>query len=65
MLIENTETGRTLAKHNLKIIETLFESTSCLIGNSDSLADPSKQERITNLVEIFEKGVIQNQGVID
>ena len=34
LLIENTETGRTIARHNLKIIETLFESTACLIGNS-------------------------------
>jgi ATP phosphoribosyltransferase len=32
MLIENTETGRTIARHNLKIIDTLFESTGCLIG---------------------------------
>jgi len=60
VLIENTETGRTLAKHNLKIIETLFESTGCLIGNSSSLADPLKQERITSLVEILKKGVQQS-----
>ncbi len=33
LLIENTETGRTIARHNLKIIDTLFESTACLIGN--------------------------------
>jgi ATP phosphoribosyltransferase len=63
VLIENTETGRTLAKHNLKIIETLFESTGCLIGNSSSLGDPLKHERITSLVEIFQKGVTAHQGV--
>lgn len=34
LLIENTQTGRTIARHNLKIIDTLFESTACLIGNS-------------------------------
>jgi ATP phosphoribosyltransferase len=33
LLIENTETGRTIARHNLKIIDSLFESTACLIGN--------------------------------
>ena len=32
LLIENTETGSTIARHNLKIIETLFESTAHLIG---------------------------------
>jgi ATP phosphoribosyltransferase len=34
LLIENTETGRTIARHNLKIIEMLFESTAYLIGNN-------------------------------
>lgn len=63
VLIENTETGRTLAKHNLKIIETLFESTGCLIGNSYSLADPLKQQRIASLVEIFQKSVTAYQDV--
>ncbi|MDY6912323.1 MAG: ATP phosphoribosyltransferase, partial [Chloroflexota bacterium] len=57
MLIENTETGNTLKKNNLKIIETLFESTGCLIGNSNSLTDPTKQERINSLVEIFKKSL--------
>jgi ATP phosphoribosyltransferase len=39
LLIENTQTGRTIARHNLRIIDTLFESTACLIGNRDSIAD--------------------------
>jgi len=51
MLIENTETGRTIARHNLKIIDTLFESTACLIGGKDSTPGPVKQERIMSLVE--------------
>ena len=33
LLIENTETGSTIARHNLKIIDTLFNSTGHLIGN--------------------------------
>ena len=51
LLIENTETGRTIARHNLKIIETLFESTACLIGNADSVADVNKSKRIEGLVK--------------
>jgi ATP phosphoribosyltransferase len=51
MLIENTETGRTIARHNLKIIDTLFESTACLIGGKDSTIGPVKQERISSLVD--------------
>lgn len=53
MLIENTETGQTLARHKLKIIDTLFESTACLIGNSRSLENPSKQKRIMEIIKIF------------
>ena len=40
LLIENTQTGRTIARHNLKIIDTLFESTACLIGNADNKYQP-------------------------
>lgn len=50
LLIENTETGRTIARHNLKIIDTLFESTSCLIGNANSVSDV-KGKRIEAVVQ--------------
>ena len=57
VLIENTETGKTLVRNNLKIIETLFESTGCLIGNSASLADPVKQERISKLAKVLSSSI--------
>ncbi len=50
LLIENTETGRTIARHNLKIIDTLFESTGCLIGNTDSVS-AAKGKRIEAVVK--------------
>jgi ATP phosphoribosyltransferase len=50
LLIENTETGRTIARHNLKIIDTLFESTGCLIGNKYIGRDTRKSVRIENIV---------------
>jgi ATP phosphoribosyltransferase len=53
MLIENTETGQTLARHKLKIIDTLFESTACLIGNKSSLAAKGKKDKIEKLVKLF------------
>ncbi len=59
VLIENTETGSTLKKNNLKIIETLFESSGCLIGNSNSLVDSIKKDRMGKLIELFEKGLNQ------
>jgi len=57
LLIENTETGRTLARHNLKIIDTLFESTACLIGGKDSILSPSKRERIKSITETLQTAV--------
>ncbi len=57
MLIENTETGRTIARHNLKIIDTLFESTACLIGRKDSEFSPAKRERIRSITETLRTAV--------
>ena len=51
MLIENTETGKTLTQNNLKIIDTLFQSSACLIGNKNSLASSDKKDYINPLVE--------------
>jgi ATP phosphoribosyltransferase len=49
LLIENTQTGQTIARHNLKIIDTLFESTACLIGNKN--AGSLKSGRIDAIVK--------------
>jgi ATP phosphoribosyltransferase len=51
LLIENTQTGQTLAQHNLKVIDTLFESTACLIGNSRRISSSIKRERIKSIIE--------------
>jgi ATP phosphoribosyltransferase len=51
LLIENTETGRTIARHNLKIIDTLLESTACLIGNNNTMANSLKAGRIGAIVK--------------
>ena len=57
MLIENTETGQTLARHKLKIIDTLFESTACLIGNRRSLEERGKRDKINQLISLFREAV--------
>jgi ATP phosphoribosyltransferase len=54
LLIENTETGRTIARHNLKIIDTLFESTACLIGG---ISHPTKSKRIEAIVKKLQAAV--------
>jgi ATP phosphoribosyltransferase len=57
MLIENTETGSTIARHNLKIIDTLFESTACLIGRSGETASAAKRDRITTILKVLRRGM--------
>ena len=57
LLIENTQTGRTLARHNLRIIDTLFKSTACLIGNTSSIVSSSKDERIRSITETLRNAV--------
>ena len=56
LLIENTETGETLARHNLTVIDTIFESSSCLIGHRDTLSHPSKKGRIERIIDVIKKG---------
>jgi len=57
LLIENTETGRTIARHNLKIIDTLFESTACLIGSTGRVFSSTKSERIKSIIETLRTAV--------
>ncbi len=56
LLIENTQTGRTIAQHNLKIIDTLFESTACLIGSTNRISSAVKRERIKSIIEALQAG---------
>jgi len=58
LLIENAQTGRTITGHNLKIIDTLFESTACLIGNNDSVASSTKGERIRSIIQTLRAAIV-------
>ncbi|MCL2475236.1 MAG: ATP phosphoribosyltransferase [Chloroflexi bacterium] len=50
VMVENTETGGTIKRNNLKIIETIFESTACIIANEASLKSPDKKAMIDDIV---------------
>jgi ATP phosphoribosyltransferase len=60
LLIENTQTGKTLAKHNLRIVDTILQSTACLIGNKYTLGSTSKKGEIATLVKILNRAVDGN-----
>ena len=53
LLIENTETGSTIARHKLKIIDTLFESTAQLIGAKNREYSAIKKSRIDNIIKLL------------
>jgi ATP phosphoribosyltransferase len=57
ILIENTETGGTITRHNLKIIDTLFESTACLIGSTKKTSRPMKKDRIEKIIRALKSAV--------
>jgi ATP phosphoribosyltransferase len=60
LLIENVQTGRTLAEHNLKVIDTIFESSSCLIGSAHAPHDSYKLERMNRLIQTLQQAIKKN-----
>jgi ATP phosphoribosyltransferase len=48
LLIEGTETGKTLVENNLKSIDVLFLSTTCVIVRKDAAA--AKQPALERLL---------------
>lgn len=53
-----TETGTTLVQNNLKLIETLGQSSAQLIANKSSLEDKIKSEKIADILALI-KGVVE------
>jgi len=56
-IMDATETGSTLEANNLKIIETVMQSSAVLIANKKALADPQKKEKIYDILTLL-KGVV-------
>ena len=55
LLIENTETGETLKRHRLKVIDTILDSSACLIGHRDALSHRSKRDTIGQIVSMMKR----------
>jgi len=54
MLVEGTETGATLAANRLKIVERLFESTTCLIAHQGPVSD-RRRRLMTEVIGMFKR----------
>ena len=48
-IVEVTETGSSLRANNLRIVDTILESTTRLIANEASWSDPWKRRKIENI----------------
>jgi ATP phosphoribosyltransferase len=62
-IIEGTETGSTIRANNLRIIDTLFESTTKLIANHEAWADPWKREKIENIAMLLKGALLAEEKV--
>ena len=58
MLIDNTQTGKTLEQHKLRILDVLFQSSACLIANKNSLASSNKKEKTKFLTQKLRAGLL-------
>jgi ATP phosphoribosyltransferase len=63
VVVDLTETGSTLRKNGLKIIDVMLESTSELIANKKSWSDPEKRDDIL-AVETLLSGVMRARGKV-
>jgi ATP phosphoribosyltransferase len=52
-IVELTETGSSLRANNLRIVETLLESTTVLIANRESWKDPWKRAKIETIAMLL------------
>jgi ATP phosphoribosyltransferase len=60
-IVEVTETGSSLRANRLRIIDTVLESNTQLIGNPTALADPWKRTKLENIALLL-KAAIEAQG---
>jgi ATP phosphoribosyltransferase len=56
-IIDVTETGSTLDANNLKIIDTVMQSSAVLIANKNVMGNPEKSEKIYDILTLL-KGVV-------
>jgi len=60
-VVELTETGSTLRRNGLKIIETFLESQTVLIANRAACQDPAKRQAMTD-IQMLLQGAMAARG---
>jgi len=62
-IVEGTETGSSLRANNLRIVDTVVESTTKLIANHEAWADPWKQGKIEVLALLL-RGALEAESKV-
>jgi ATP phosphoribosyltransferase len=62
-IVELTETGRSLRANNLRIIETVMESTTKLIANKTAWQDAWKRQKLENLACLLQGAILAEEKV--
>jgi len=62
-IVEITETGSSLRANNLRIIDTILESTPRFIANESSWADPWKRKKVEDIVLMLQ-GTMAAEGKV-
>ncbi len=63
-IVELTETGSSLRANNLKIVETLLESTTRLIVNKTAWEDPWKREKVEQIALLLQGALAAESKVL-
>jgi len=62
-IVELTETGRSLEANNLRIVDTVVESTTRLIANKDAWQEARKQAKIESLGLLLQSALVAREKV--
>ncbi len=62
-IVEITETGSSLRANNLRILETVLESTTRFIANKEAYADTEKKEKIDKLSLLLQSALLAEEKV--
>lgn len=62
-IVELTETGSSLRANNLRIVDTLCESTTQFIANQEAAADPWKKKKMQQVIMLL-KGALDAKNMV-
>lgn len=62
-IVELTETGSSLRANNLRIVDTILESTTRLIANNEAWKNPWKKKKIENIALLLRGALLAGEKV--